>query len=53
MVYNLLDMSRLESGMVTIQPSVFDFREVIAQVVDEMQSELKNYDLEIETPERS
>ena len=53
LINNLLDMSRLESGMVTIQPSVFDFREVIAQVVDEMQSELKNYDLEIEIPERS
>ncbi|PKB71347.1 MAG: hypothetical protein BZY87_05690 [SAR202 cluster bacterium Io17-Chloro-G6] len=51
LINGLLDMSRLESGMVVIQPSVFDFKGVIAQLVDEMQSELKDYDLKIETPE--
>ena len=47
LVNDLLDISRLESGMVTIQPSVFDFKGVIDQVVDEMQPELEGYHLEI------
>ncbi len=51
LINNLLDMSRLESGMVTIQPSVFDFNDVITRVVDGMQSELEDYDLVIETPD--
>ena len=51
LINDLLDISRLESGMVAIEPSVFDFREVIAQVADEMQSELEDHILEIKTPE--
>jgi len=51
LINDLLDMSRLESGMVTIEPSVFDFREVITQVADEMQSELEDHNLEINTSE--
>ena len=51
LVDDLLDISRLESGMVSIQPSVFDFGGVVAQVVDEMQSELEDYKLEIQSPE--
>ena len=47
LINDLLNISRLESGMVAIQPSVFDFRGVIDQVVDEMQSELEGYYLEI------
>ena len=51
LINDLLDMSRLESGMVTIQTSVFDFNGVVAQVVDEMQSDLESHHLEIQTPE--
>ena len=51
LINDLLDMSRLESGMVTIQTSVFDFNGVVAQVVDEMQSDLERHHLEIQTPE--
>ena len=51
LIDDLLDISRLESGMVTIQPSVFDFREVLAQVVDDMQSELESHGLNINSPE--
>ncbi len=51
LIDDLLDISRLESGMVTIEPSIFDFREVIDEVVGEMHTELEDYDLEISTAE--
>jgi len=51
LISDLLDISRLESGMVIIEPSVFDFKEAVVNLVDEMQSELEDYDLEIKAPE--
>ena len=48
---NFAKRARLESAMLIIQPSVFGFKDVIAQVVDEMQSDLEDRYLGIETPE--
>ena len=53
LISDLLDMSRLESGMVTIQSSVFDLKDVISQAVDEIKAGKVDHCLEIKNPEGS
>lgn len=51
LINDLLDISVQESGMVVIEPLVFDFKEAIARLVDGMHSELEDRELKINIPE--
>jgi K+-sensing histidine kinase KdpD len=48
---NLLNMSRLESGMLAIRLDWYDINDLVNKVIDDLKNELKLFSLQIDIPE--
>ncbi|MBN2595631.1 MAG: DUF4118 domain-containing protein [Marinifilaceae bacterium] len=50
LIENLLNMSRLESGRISLRLDWYDINDLVNKVLDDLKEELKAFELEIEVP---